>query len=61
MADKEPIALRSVLSVIDQLIHAETLKQLSEIKEYVAYLEPNQRTANLLAACVEQREMELKE
>ena len=62
VADKEPLALRTIASVLDQLVHCESLTQLAEIRKWITEgIQPNQRTANLLEACVEQRERELSE
>lgn len=60
MSHTEPLQLRTLASVLDQMVHARDERELGEIGTWIARLEPNERTRKFLAACYECRREEMK-
>lgn len=60
MSDREPLQLRTIASVLDQMVHARDQSDLREIGEWIGgELQPNERTRKFLKACYECRQEEL--
>ena len=61
MSHTEPLQLRTIASVLDQMVHARDESDLKELGAWVANdVKPNERTVKFLRACYECRQEELK-
>lgn len=60
MRHTEPLQLRTLASVLDQMVHARDESDLREIGTWIGeVLQPNERTKKFLKACYECRQTEL--
>lgn len=60
MRHTEPLQLRTLASVLDQMVHARDQSDLKEIGDWIGgELKPNERTAKFLRACYDCRQTEL--